>query len=731
MTALTATPEVSVDAGRWRIWARRPGFEPVEVTWVRDVPTQVTEFSFTDPYGPQSATLLFPAVTMYDRLGVDELFWLAPEVDFDIEWSGPLPAGYPLERWVWEGYSLPFEYEQDQMSISLVGALLQMDDVLAKPEYASQPMPYEVAIARCWRDRVDLRIQDLQIQWPTWWSTVYTPVAKQLGSLTPTGVPPGAKWTGLLTRETGSWDKTLTSYIQSMLATMYTARGRWTLDLLPDRRPVLLHRDFRYETDAATVVISPTQPGITPRLSEDWSQSANVWYGQAKSVSGEAYSGMQVIGDGQRTVYRPLAAMRQVHPVSDRNTWLEQHRMRREQLLQVPDGLQADELIQVGVNHLQASSDPGLTGTIELKSDPRLLGGALIPRHLIRAGMTVQLPYFKGQPEGVLLHVTEVRYEAAEETMMLTVDSKYRDKITVEEVRRRGADALNVPRMLITGRTQPLLPDNLMPWNYADGSGYIPSSPTYNARRLFEDMPREIEFPYQEWTTQRPPRSASWRTCYIPIGPRDANKADNNWAYVGNRSGAGAGYQARFGFPVRMAQAGSIRSVQLAAYNADGEVMRVPFHFSIYYQRDVNVASMPKIPAGKIPFGTSFHTGDHYPFFDGAWDTYSELGVQRGIEVPVSVATAGLIRGWGSHKVPAGYWPGYAPSGDVPTGLLVDEDVWEFNTVGQTPHINPYAYNDVSVYAGYLYVMVYCDRQIDEPVYFMGRMFRVEPGSQA
>ena len=30
---------------------------------------------------------------------------------------------------------------------------------------------------------------------------------------------------------------------------------------------------------------------------------------------------------------------------------------------------------------------------------------------------------------------------------------------------------------------------------------------------------------------------------------------------------------------------------------------------------------------------------------------------------------------------------------------------------------------------GNLYAMIYCDGQNDQPVYFLGRMFRVEPGT--
>lgn len=729
MSGLTAQ-ETFHGTGRWRMWAHRPGMPPTEITYVRGIPTQLDEWSWSDPFGPESAGLTFSGLTMYDTPGQGDLEWLAPEVNVDIEWEGPIPAGYPFDRVVWEGYMLPFEYSQESISVTLVGAMFQLDNYLAKPEYAASPIPFEVAIARQWVDRPDLRLSPLEVRFPDFWSRRYAAKAQEFASLIPTGVSPGQLWTGAVTRETGAWDKALTSYIQTLLASLYTERGRFTIDLFPGRRPVFLHRDQLRSETPSTVSIEPTQPGIAVSLSEDWSQSANCWYGQTTGLSGESYSGQQVVGDGLRTTYVPLAASRQVHPTEDRNTWLDLSRMRREQQLQAVEGLQVDELIRVGNNALQTNADPGVTGTITLESDPKMTSGGVVPRQLLRAGMDVVLRGFKGDPDGILLHITKSSYETENDAVTLTVDSKFRDRLTVDEVRLRGRDALAQPKSLIAGRVQPLVNDSLVPWNYAAGSGYIPSGPnTGNARRLFEDMPPRIQFPYEEWTRQRPPKSRSWRSCYIDIGPAVLTNADENWAFVTNRGGGSA--DARFGIPVRMAQAGDVRLLQIAAYDEDGFVMPVGFHFSIYYQRNVNVAAMPVLPSR--PKGTLYNARQHFPFFPGAFENVSEAGVQRGTETPVSVQTAGLIRGWGTDKVRAGYWPGSSAAGDKPTGLLVDEGTWNWDTLGQQggeAQINPFSANQVSQTAGFLYVMIYCDRQLDRPVYFMGRIFRVEPGSR-
>lgn len=732
-------------SGNWKVFARAPGEGVIDVTWHRGVPVKIGDWSEGDPFGAASATLTFAGVTIFDRLGHDDLFWLREGVDFDLVWDGPLPVGYPYTKAVWEFYSESFDYSPDGITIGMKGAAYQLDNYLAKAEYAPAPYPYEHAIARQWNNRPDLRLGPLHIEWPDWWTTVYTPDKKALTWLVPAGVEAGQKWTGLVTRRTGANEKVLTSYIQTLLSGMYTERGRWTIETRPGRQMALVHRDFKYEPDASTVVIDATMPGVRFNLSQDWSQSTNVVFGAAVSLQGTAYTGMQATADGQNTVYRPLAAMRQADPITDKNGWLDTSRMRREVELQLPEGLSEKQARGVALAHLNHFADPGLTGTIELKADVRMFGGDIIARSLIRAGMSVQMANAFGVETGVMLHITGVSVSPDGGTVTLTVDSKYRDKLTVDEVRLRGRDALNVTRQLIGGLYEPPIPDQLVPWNYAEGSGYIPSSEKYSAKRLFDGMPNDLEFPYEDWTMDHPPSSAAYKDCYIRIGPASAVYADKNWAKNPSRDvSSGNGY----GFPIRVAQQGQIRLIQIAAYDSDGQVMPVPFHFSLYYASGVDVEAMPLItaqqsnkfgPGMKLTPPSGFKVQadplitQHYPFHDNAWERFNANGTQRSTEQKVNVETAGLIRGWGTGTAKAGYWPGSSQTpGDQPTGLLVDEGKFEFN-----PYTDPFSNNFINPYStiqksqtpGFIYCMIYCDAQGPEPVYFAGRMFRVEPGS--
>src|SRR3954451_21124082 len=172
---------------------------------------------------------------------------------------------------------------------------------------------------------------------------------------------------------------------------MYTERGRWTPDPTTARHPVLRHREMRLSPSDDDVVIDPVAPGVDIDLTEDWTQSANVAYGQGTSLAGVGYTGMEVSPDGLSTSYVPLASMRQVEPTTDKNGWFQRGRFRREVNLQLQQGLTEGDARKGARAHLGRFGAPGHTGTIVLKSDPTM-NGVSFPHMLMRAGMTIRLP---------------------------------------------------------------------------------------------------------------------------------------------------------------------------------------------------------------------------------------------------------------------------------------------------------------------------------------------------
>ena len=715
-------------AGYWSITAYPRGRGPRELATFRGVPTKIDSFSFADPFGAQDMQLSFPAATLFDARGHGDLDWATKFTDVDVTWHGEVPPTYGNRMLTpglsWEGYIVRFSPSSDGLGVQLKGAGLQLDSYLAKPEYTARPLPYEWAIARQFLNKPALRLHPLRIIWPEWWEKVYVPKTNVLSVYIPAGVTEGENWTGLLTRQTGSWDPALTSYINSLLSAMYSERGRWTLDFDSNRQPVMFHRDFIVGPGPGVVTINPRDPSVKIELTEDWEQSLTTVYAQGSSRAGVSYSGMQVSADGQSTVYRPAAALRQVYPAFEDNDWYDHQVMPREVMLQTQEGLSADDAALVARAHLARFSEPGQTGTVTLKVDP-VMDGQVIPRHLVRAGMDVHLPYVGGRPEGVVAHVSASTASLSADEVTLTIDTKQRDALTVEEVRMRGRDSLSVTRMLLTSLYDPPIDDQLFPWSYAEGAGYIPSNDLYNAVPLFDGMPNEIFFPWEEWTVQHPPSDPKWQDCYLHLGPTQSN-ANSNWITQHNWSGSD------MGVPIRMAQKVTIRLLQVAAYDSTGHVMKVPFHMGLYSIAGVNVLSMPEIPVEQVAMFPPYAAGQRYPFVRDGFETYKIDGTKTNPKVPHPTESVGLQKAFGTFYEQAGFWPGSYAEGDEATGLLVYEEPWEYDTQNIAhAYFDPYSLeaNLTAVETGQIYAMFYCDAQLDQDVYFVGRMFRVEPGT--
>ncbi len=713
--------------GQWTVIAY-PGGEPLDITFVRDLPTKWDELGTEDPFGPSTADLTFPGVSWLDSHGTGDLWWLKPYTDVDIRFA--TPDGEVL--YAWEGYMEPFSWKPtlagSQLSVALRGAMRQVDNYLAKPEYVYQPLPYETAIARVFANHPDLRLAPLTIEWPTWWQTVYREAAtiQVIGQnsptvplyLRPSGLVDGQLWSGLVTRSTGSFDPSLTSYVQTLLANMYSESGQFTVVLDEGRQPVLRHRQRLSVPDADTLIIDALAPGLKiGALDEDWSQTANVFYGQGKALNGSSFSGMRSSVDGTRIVYEPMAWRSQVHPLES-NDWYDPAVMRKEVMLSFTEGVSEAEGRTIARKHQQRFSDPGHIIEFDLSSDPRL-GAGFLSRYLIRAGMSIQIPGLLGREDGLLFHITECTVK--QDVTSIKGDTKYRDALTVSEVRARTRDALSPLRVLQVGQFKPTVNDQLFPWSYADGSGFLPKG----AVSLFSGAPSGLSFPWTNWTTVRPPSDPTWRDSYVRIGP-SSEDADKNWAV---RDGS----IANPAFPIRMSQAGESMLIQVAAYDRNGETMAVPFHLSLYRTNGVSVSAMPMMGLDDEAGNPPYLAGQHYPFFSRAWETIDENGVALNPETGKAVTTAQIIVGWGNSYEKAGYWPtSSVAAGATATGLLVDETSFSWDLTDAVYGVDPQRSAEENAgdpNRADVWCMIYCDAQLEREVFFLGRIWRKEPGT--
>jgi hypothetical protein len=736
MTTAPQVFRVYGNSGYFRIFAYHPNGQKQEITTVRGIPTLITSMSTADPFGDSSASLSFAGVTSFDKPGIgnpantkqrNELWWLVPYAKITIRWYDMTDSEDPAKAvmyndWVWEGYIASEEIDQPYV-VQCKGALYQADNFMAKPFFPNQPVPYEYMMSLLLNPDTHPTIgtNKLQIEWPSDWAT-FVPQHRSpayLSFLNPFGVSVGAKWSGLTTRDTGSWQPILTGYIQGLLTTMFTNQGdQWTVMKKIGRTPVLRVRKTVTYTDTNTLVIYNGTPGVKTSFSRDFTQTGNVVYGAGTGLNGASFSGMQVGRDGETTWYEPFAALPQSYPYPPvSNTKYLPSIAVKESRISFPQGMDELSAKDNALAQLTRMADPGYTGTITMQVDP-MRGPKPFNKFLIQAGQTILLRNFRGTD--VLFHITQVEIAPEENSVTVTVDTKYRDALTVGEVRARTRDSLNPINLLKPGSVQLTVNDLVKPWDSAHGSGIIPP----DATSFFSSIPATEEFPWLNWVKKHPP-SGTTAKYYIKVSAKGTKKLanqmwqDNGWN--GTRS---------LGVPIKGAQQANIRLIQIAAFDKNGNPLKIPFHVSLYYTSGVSSDAMPSITDNSpLLGGKTYKKGEHYPFFPQAFNKQKpngEITSDSGVMLPTDTT---MINGWGTYQEPAGYSPGSKGAGGQLTGMLIDESTWSFDTTSSESTFDAESIANTSKIktAGMIYAMFYQDAVAE--AYFIGRFYRVLSGS--
>ena len=728
-------------AGFFRIYmARVDGLgqigEEHDVTFVRGIPTELKNYSFADPFSDATALIRFPQLTGFDDLTSGEIGdWLTDFSAVRIEWCemtagttviNPITNKRDLQaevgETIWEGNVASFEIESTETSTSVtvqcVGALFQLDRYTARPFYPSSTWPNEALIADAFskKQRPHLLTKQLQVEWPAGWARVLTKTeaTRQLPYAIAGKV--GEKITGWSTRNTGSGsDKMLTGYVQDLLSVMYTDKksgneasnteltpgNQWTIRKDIGRRPVLYVRD-KYAAPDFTIWYGT--PGWNFRLSRDCTQFFNVIYGEGTNVDGSNWRRMLVTTfprSGSRTSYLPLASNPSAYPVpgpSDpRNPAL--GGFVSEIFVKYGTGFDQAQAIEAAEKALARDSDPGYTGEIEIKTDP----DDTTSRYKMKAGMNILVKGLVGTGEnGILFHVAEVNVDVSTGTVSLKVDSKFRDLLTLEEVVARTRDPLTPSKILQVGKRSIMLEDQLLPWDYGSGSGFIP----YDARSYFKGIVNtQAQFPWGQYVLNHRPRNGNTKK-FISVNAKH-NNSYKRWTVA----------------KVRAAEKGTIRRIEISAYDANGNILPVPFHVSIYKAQK---PTFPHKNSNYSPFQPeAFQETNSFGF---PWSGVNMLGPDKN-----------MIIGWGDGDQPAGYWPGRYSDGYPATGKFVDEGTWSFDLSTTLDKTTP-GKNKRST-DGFMWIAIFCDTTAaglaqfgvtgisPQPVYFIGRMYRQEPGT--
>lgn len=232
------------DWGRYQIV-----FDGNDVTFYGGVPAQLQTMVFDEPFDDAALSITFPSVTPYVPI---------PGWVFDnclVEIHRVLPDNSVQN--IWEGLvgSVADQVSETDfgMTVELKGALFHLDDYVAKPPLTAIG-PQDVGLIIAANFTHSLRAA------PGLHCNLMTPV-----------------YTDILSNKLGSWDPTLTGFIQELLSDAFDPDGlQWTVMKEWSRTPVLRKKDLT--TVNWTVYVG--QPGVHHDLTLDYSTKANVIYGE-------------------------------------------------------------------------------------------------------------------------------------------------------------------------------------------------------------------------------------------------------------------------------------------------------------------------------------------------------------------------------------------------------------------------------------------------------------------
>lgn len=772
----TYTDSITPDSfGVWRVLAWRTKLEtPTDITHLDNAPLQIVSLEFADPFDDATAAFSLPQYVGYSMPP-----WLTEFTNIDVYWvpatsvSSAYPCINPItNQWdmylhpedqypIWQGFIQSIDIGMDGVNIQCQGALYQLDRYYAKPLYPMRPKLVENMIERAFDpSRRGLWTNPLVINWETGWKTYSDTdyqkfITDNYGSAryVPTGttIRPdgtisdksneqysaqfGREWTGFTTRNTGSWEKLLTGYVNGQLSILYTENtdgdglqkgDQWTI-LMDDRTPYMFVRRQQKDPD---FYVCYGQPGVEVRLTRDGSVFNNVVFGTGRAYGDEEWSNF-VQPTGTWTAWQPTAYDPLVWHGPDEWGWEKYAAFYDgydatyerdndypvvERYAQFPDGISEGDGQAIGENWIYRDAEPGWMGDITLKVDP-IDWWTETPynKWLIKPGDVIFLKYFYDD-SGTLwpginkFHISQVTMSPMEGTVSLKVDTKFRDLLTAEEAQAKGRDSLSPIKALQIGKKSVLINDILMPWSNRGGSGCFPKG----ARNL----KRTTGFPYEEDTTkngQRPedifkPAYKTGNGALIQdiqgnyydtlSAALDTGVTLDECFYVPIKATSNVMSERWCIFPMLLAQAVDISQVEFALYNVDGTVAECEFHVSIWGPK-VNVADMPRVPPG--------YTGDDITVKDwgeygglwgggettapngavsraNAWDPVRDDGStwrdndDGGWYVGSTSVQNAMIIGWGNYLNPCGYYPRKKGDDNAQmTGIFKDSANWSYD----------------------------------------------------
>ena len=454
----------------------------VDVTYYRSIPTQVGGWTLNEPFGDDSCTISFPQISPMEALP----FWLDEYATVEIvcDADGDILFEGLAEEPDWD--------EKKGLTITCIGVLQQGELYVRAPGFLDTATP------------ISLLIRDYAF------NKTYRP-----GYRFPTiSIVNG---TSVLSRYRGSWESP-TAYADRLIKQATTETEAYSIEILRPRTPLF---KLRNETDAHYTLYYGA-PGVKCKLRQHW-RRGNVIYGTGQtSATGAEWRGIFLDPEWGGPRIQPLAYDPAVHgydEVGDGTLSLDTARrdselIRIEEFHSFGQGTSRGAAKGIADAYRLRLVDPGYTGTITLESDP--CPGTIstdISRFKITHNRNILLRNFAGETEGILLHISGVDVNWDSGSVTLTVDSKARDRNTVEALGLHKPEAYDPWRNTADGKETDIINDSVAPWDEDGGSGFFPGNLAHGFAYI--DVDAFIPVAGSTWTTSfflASERDTIWRT---------------------------------------------------------------------------------------------------------------------------------------------------------------------------------------------------------------------------
>ena len=303
----------------------------------------------------------------------------------------------------------------------------------------------------------------------------------------------------------------------------------------------------------------------------------------------------------------------------------------------------------------------------------------------------------------------------------------------MEEVKARTKDALTPLRALQVGKYSNTVQDLVLPWSLRRRLGVHPAG----VREFFlEKLPTTAMFPYEEYTTQFPPSQPGVPALLHadqPDGHRQLRQELERGTPGGMRSCPSRSGWAQAGVDPAVPD----RCLRQERACAAGAVPRL----GVRNQRGRSPPRCPGSPttrtvhrssSGPTTLTPCYDAGQRNPFFENAWEQYTEDGTP--FESDDYLTAEGSRAGDRLGELLRASW--LLPRTVLPW-CRAYRDAGGHHHLELGPELRPNLdmlipeNNAIEEYSGMLFVMIYCDEQLDDPVYFLGRFLpNPEPGSR-